>query len=106
MLESESKMSGSSGDFCIAISFSPKKEIYRLGYAGPIMNGNGRILMELSNLSRQNDELTTANGADLVVRRDLDLQLKEYKGKYEQDKSEFSVKGAPIPIFFAHLTYV
>jgi protein SPA2 len=65
------------------------------------MNGHGRILTELSNLSRQNGGLMRANDADLVVMRDLDLQLKEYKQKYEQAKTELgSVKGAPIPIFF------
>ncbi len=38
----------------------------------------------------------TAKDSDLVVIRDLDLQLKEYKRKYEQAKTELrSVKGKP-----------
>ena len=56
------------------------------------------LLTELSDLSRRNDELMTAKDADLVVIRDLDLQLKEYKRKYEQAKTELrSVKGNMFP---------
>lgn len=52
------------------------------------------LLTELSDLSRRNDELMTAKDSDLVVIRDLDIQLKEYKRKYEQAKTELrSVKG-------------
>ena len=52
------------------------------------------LITELSDLSRQNDELMTAKDSDLVVIRDLDGQLKEYKRKYEQAKTELrSVKG-------------
>ena len=52
------------------------------------------LVMELSDLSRRNDELMTAKDADLAVIRDLDAQLKEYKRKYEQAKTELrSVKG-------------
>lgn len=53
------------------------------------------LLTELSDLSRRNDELMTAKDSDLVVIRDLDTQLKEYKRKYEQAKTELrSMKGA------------
>lgn len=53
------------------------------------------LLTELSDLSRRNDELMTAKDSDLIVIRDLDMQLKEYKRKYEQAKTELrSVKGA------------
>lgn len=53
------------------------------------------LLMELSDLSRQNDELLSAKDNDMLVIRDLDGQLKEYKRKYEQAKTELrSVKGA------------
>lgn len=52
------------------------------------------LLTELSDLSRRNDELMTAKDSDLIVIRDLDTQLKEYKRKYEQAKTELrSVKG-------------
>jgi hypothetical protein len=51
------------------------------------------LLTELSDLSHRNDELMTAKDSDLVVIRDLDGQLKEYKRKYEQAKTELrSVK--------------
>ncbi|KAJ7128977.1 hypothetical protein C8R43DRAFT_1026667 [Mycena crocata] len=51
------------------------------------------LLGELGDLSRRNDELMTAKDADLVVIRDLDNQLKDYKRKYEQAKTELrSVK--------------
>ncbi|KAJ7928520.1 hypothetical protein B0H13DRAFT_2652973 [Mycena leptocephala] len=51
------------------------------------------LLSELGDLSRRNDELMTAKDADLVVIRDLDNQLKDYKRKYEQAKTELrSVK--------------
>jgi DNA repair exonuclease SbcCD ATPase subunit len=56
------------------------------------------LLTELSDLSHRNDELMTAKDSDLVVIRDLDGQLKEYKRKYEQAKTELrSVKGMSEP---------
>jgi len=52
------------------------------------------LLAEVSDLSRRNDELMTSKDSDLVVIRDLDAQLKEYKRKYEQAKTELrSTKG-------------
>jgi len=52
------------------------------------------LIAEVSDLSRRNDELMTSKDSDLVVIRDLDAQLKEYKRKYEQAKTELrSVKG-------------
>lgn len=51
------------------------------------------LMSELGDLSRRNDELMTAKDSDLTVIRDLDSQLKEYKRKYEQAKTELrSVK--------------
>ncbi|KAG6813745.1 hypothetical protein H0H92_007697 [Tricholoma furcatifolium] len=51
------------------------------------------LLSEVGDLARRNDELMTAKDSDLVVIRDLDQQLKEYKRKYEQAKTELrSVK--------------
>jgi predicted nuclease of predicted toxin-antitoxin system len=52
---------------------------------------------ELNDLSRQNDELIISKDSDLVVIRDLGNQLKEYKRKYEQAKTELrNVKGKNI----------
>ena len=52
------------------------------------------LIVEVSDLSRRNDELMTSKDSDLVVIRELDAQLKEYKRKYEQAKTELrSVKG-------------
>ena len=54
-------------------------------------------MTELSDLSRRNDELLAAKDNDLAVIRDLDAQLKDYKRKYEQAKTELrSVKGMSI----------
>lgn len=51
------------------------------------------LVTELTDLGRRNDELMTAKEADLAVIRDLDSQLKEYKRRYEQAKTELrSVK--------------
>ena len=63
---------------------------------------------ELNDLSRQNDELITSKDSDLILIRDLGNQLKEYKRKYEQAKTELrSVKGINISlnIPFAILNY-
>ena len=55
------------------------------------------LVTELTDLGRRNDELMTAKEADLAVIRDLDSQLKEYKRRYEQAKTELrSVKGQEI----------
>jgi hypothetical protein len=52
------------------------------------------LLTELSVLSRRNDELMAAKDSYLAMIRELDTQLKEYKRKYEQAKTELrSVKG-------------
>jgi hypothetical protein len=52
------------------------------------------LMAEVSDLSRRNDELMTSKDSDLIVIRDLDAQLKDYKRKYEQAKTELrSVKG-------------
>ncbi|OCH92044.1 hypothetical protein OBBRIDRAFT_774139 [Obba rivulosa] len=51
------------------------------------------LMTELTELSRRNDELMAAKDSDLAVIRELDSQLKEYKRKYEQAKTELrSVK--------------
>ncbi|KAI9441227.1 hypothetical protein H4582DRAFT_2110203 [Lactarius indigo] len=61
------------------------------------------LITEVTDLSRRNDELMTSKDSDLVVIRDLDAQLKEYKRKYEQAKTELrSVKDGVIPD--VHLT--
>ncbi|KAI9064956.1 hypothetical protein FKP32DRAFT_1591027 [Trametes sanguinea] len=51
------------------------------------------LMSELSDLSRRNDELMAAKENDMATIRDLDAQLKDYKRKYEQAKTELrSVK--------------
>ncbi|KAJ7076896.1 hypothetical protein B0H15DRAFT_934193 [Mycena belliarum] len=75
-----------------------EREISQGGGADPeivdqLRNDMEGLLSELGDLSRRNDELMTAKDADLVVIRDLDNQLKDYKRKYEQAKTELrSVK--------------
>ena len=52
------------------------------------------LLSEVGDLSRRNDELMTAKDSDLAVIRELDQQLKDYKRRYEQAKTELrNVKG-------------
>jgi hypothetical protein len=52
------------------------------------------LLSELGDLSRRNDELMAGKDSDIIVIRDLDEQLKDYKRKYEQAKTELrNVKG-------------
>jgi protein SPA2 len=54
---------------------------------------------ELDDLSRQNDELINSKDSDLILIRDLGNQLKEYKRKYEQAKTELrSIKGKNISL--------
>ncbi|KAH9962506.1 hypothetical protein BGW80DRAFT_1545542 [Lactifluus volemus] len=55
------------------------------------------LISKVSDLSRQNDELMLSKDSDLVVICDLDAQLKEYKRKYEQAKTELrSVKATSL----------
>jgi hypothetical protein len=52
------------------------------------------LLTEVNDLSRRNDELMNTKDADNVLIRELDNQVKEYRRKYEQAKTELrSVKG-------------
>lgn len=52
------------------------------------------VLAEANDLSNRNEELIAARDADSNVIRDLTAQMKEYKRKYEQAKTELrSVKG-------------
>ncbi|KAG6879161.1 hypothetical protein C0992_004694 [Termitomyces sp. T32_za158] len=46
------------------------------------------LLSELGDLSRRNEELMTAKDSDLVIISDLNHQLRDYKRKYEQAKTE------------------
>lgn len=57
------------------------------------------LLAEVSDLSRRNDELMTSKDSDLVVIRDMDIQLKDYKRKYEQAKTELRSLKATSQIF-------
>ena len=57
------------------------------------------LMNELNDLSRQNDELIKSKDSDSILIRDLGNQLKEYKRKYEQAKTELrSVKGKNISL--------
>ena len=52
-------------------------------------------MTELSDLSRRNDELLSSKDNDAAFIRELEAQVKEYKRKYEQAKTELrSAKGA------------
>lgn len=52
------------------------------------------VLAEANDLSNGNEELMAARDADSNIIRDLTAQVKEYKRKYEQAKTELrSVKG-------------
>ena len=52
------------------------------------------LVTELTELSRRNDELMASKDSDLSIIRQLDAQMKEYKRKYEQAKTELrSMKG-------------
>ncbi|THH29548.1 hypothetical protein EUX98_g4654 [Antrodiella citrinella] len=57
------------------------------------------LMTELGELSRRNDELMAAKDADHIVIRDLDAQLKEYKRKYEQAKTELRSTKATSQLF-------
>ena len=52
------------------------------------------VLAEANDLSNRNEELIAVRDADSNTIRDLTGQMKEYKRKYEQAKTELrSVKG-------------
>jgi protein SPA2 len=52
------------------------------------------LLAELADLSGRNDELMASKEEDMATIRDLTAQVKEYKRKYEQAKTELrSMKG-------------
>lgn len=51
-------------------------------------------MVELDDLSSRNDDLMAAKESDLAVLHNLNLQLKDYKKKYEAAKTELrSLKG-------------
>ncbi|OJT10034.1 hypothetical protein TRAPUB_13486 [Trametes pubescens] len=51
------------------------------------------LVSELTDLSQRNDDLAAAKDNDLAIIRDLETQVKDYKRKYEQAKTELrSVK--------------
>lgn len=53
------------------------------------------LVSELADLSQRNDELMMAKESDLALIHNLDVQVKEYKKKYEAAKTELrSFKGA------------
>ncbi|KAH9910663.1 uncharacterized protein BXZ73DRAFT_108666 [Epithele typhae] len=57
------------------------------------------LMVELSDLSRRNDELLLAKDGDITLIRDLEMQVKEYKRKYEQAKTELRSAKATSQLF-------
>lgn len=57
------------------------------------------LVSELTDLSRRNDELMAAKESDAKVIRELDNQLREYKRKYEQAKTELRTVKATSQLF-------
>ena len=58
------------------------------------------LLAESSDLSNRYEELMTARESDRNLIRDLDQQLKEYKRKYEQARTELrGIRGLPLSYF-------
>ena len=46
------------------------------------------LMMELTSLQNRNDDLMAAKESDLQIIHNLDMQLKDYKKKYEAAKTE------------------
>ena len=46
------------------------------------------LMMELTRLQNRNDDLMAAKESDLQIIHNLDMQLKDYKKKYEAAKTE------------------
>ncbi|KAI0753047.1 hypothetical protein C8Q80DRAFT_1149566 [Daedaleopsis nitida] len=57
------------------------------------------LMTELDDLSRRNDELLATKDNDLAVIHDLESQVKEYKRKYEQAKTELRSAKATSQLF-------
>lgn len=57
------------------------------------------LMLELTDLSRRNDELMAAKESDAKIIRELDNQLKEYKRKYEQAKTDLRTVKATSQLF-------
>ncbi|KAF8635219.1 hypothetical protein AX17_003995 [Amanita inopinata Kibby_2008] len=57
------------------------------------------LVSELTDLSRRNDELMASKESDAKVIRELDNQLKDYKRKYEQAKTELRTVKATSQLF-------
>lgn len=57
------------------------------------------LLVELADLSKRNDELMNAKDSDLVLIQNLDAQMKEYKRKYENVKTELRSLKATSQLF-------
>ncbi|RPD53407.1 hypothetical protein L226DRAFT_473083, partial [Lentinus tigrinus ALCF2SS1-7] len=57
------------------------------------------LMTELSDLSRRNDELMSSKDNDVAFIRELEAQVKEYKRKYEQAKTELRSAKATSQLF-------
>ena len=69
--------------FCIV-----KSDLLRTRIADQLQADLEALMNEFNDLSRQNDELIASKDSDLILIRDLGNELKEYKRKYEQAKTE------------------
>ena len=64
------------------------------------------LLSELADLQHRNDELMISKESDLSVINNLNMQLKEYKRKYETARTELrSFKGGFFKFFISDLCY-
>jgi hypothetical protein len=79
-LENERGASGGPGGYVRVLFFRPLPvSILIVHFFDQLRSDMEGLLTELSGLSRRNDELMTATDSDLVVIRDLDVQLKEHR---------------------------
>jgi len=71
-----------------------------------LRNDMESLMQELQDLSKRNDELMSAKDADHQIIRELDMQMKDYKRKYEQAKTELrSVKGKSVLRLFTQCSF-
>src|ERR1700722_9841181 len=83
--------------WCLFIVFLTHMEKEDPGAIEQLQTNMQGLLAELSDLSNRNDELMSEKDLDLNAIRELENQVKEYRRKYEQAKTEIrSVKGTSI----------
>lgn len=100
---------GGGGSVCL---FSPLRDQYLVAIltdvcaqadsqiVDQLRNDIDSLFADLTDLSHRNDDLQTEKEQDMATLRELDTQLKEYKRKYEQAKTELrSSRGGPLSSF-------